>query len=769
MKKLLFVFVLLANNYFVDAQSQNLQGTYQSEGYFFKPNTPIDFSIQTTITKISTNTYEAFLGNLAGSNYTFQFTVNATNHLVNWVATNSTPASPASGFMTADNPGGFTYPAPVLPGTFPYIQSGYNNIYDPVTKTFYMHYGYGTGAANQNGFSRQFYTKYSLLSPPKITSFSPATGTLGTVVTIKGHHLSKVYEASFHNQISDTFYAVSDSVIKVVAGGGASGKIYLENDYGRDSTGFFTYLQPTINPGQWQYVGSPGLGNAGPYAIAISKNNIPYIVYRDSVTGKAVVQKFMGGAWLTVGSNVSAGKVGFLKIAIDDNGVPYVCFNDSSFTGNITVRKFNGTSWVNVGLPKFAQVYSIGQVFEPQMAIDGNNIPYVAVAQNFPIGYLHLSVYKFNGASWDNISSDANNFFEFAFTVDKVNNVPYILFDDQAYTKQATVSKYVGGSWYNVGLADFTNAPIGVYYLAIKVDKTGTPVVAMQDNDGFERLSVFKFANGMWNLIGSERFSQCHSFFTSLALDKNNYPVVAFRDNFSPNNGGLIVMNFSGSGNWRKVGNRNFAMSDQLLSETLAIDTNNIPYVAFNDLNYGGKLSVKRFYTSLLPLDFISFTATKLEHSVQLNWQTANEVNTAWFNVQRRVNGSNFTNIGKVNATGSGEGKYHFTDELSTLGTGTIYYRLQIIDKDGKSKYSDVRSIKLQNNARYTISPNPAKDYIAISGKNIADITITDATGKQVMTTKVPRINISGLARGIYFVRIQSDDDNIQTEKLVVE
>ena len=228
-------------------------------------------------------------------------------------------------------------------------------------------------------------------------------------------------------------------------------------------------------------------------------------------------------------------------------------------------------------------------------------------------------------------------------------------------------------------------------------------------------------------------------------------------------------MNFSGSGNWRKVGNRNFAMSDQLLSETLAIDTNNIPYVAFNDLNYGGKLSVKRFYTSLLPLDFISFTATKLEHSVQLNWQTANEVNTAWFNVQRRVNGSNFTNIGKVNATGSGEGKYHFTDELSTLGTGTIYYRLQIIDKDGKSKYSDVRSIKLQNNARYTMMPNPAKDYIKISGKNIADITITDATGKQVMTTKAPRINISGLARGIYFVRIQSDDDNIQTEKLVVE
>ena len=171
----------------------------------------------------------------------------------------------------------------------------------------------------------------------------------------------------------------------------------------------------------------------------------------------------------------------------------------------------------------------------------------------------------------------------------------------------------------------------------------------------------------------------------------------------------------------------------------------------------------------VLPLKLLSFTAERFGSDNQLLWATANEVNTAYFNVQRKVNGNNFANIGKVNATGNGEGKYHFTDELSSLGTGTIYYRLQIIDKDGKSKYSDVRSIKLQTNDRYIILPNPAKDYITVSGRNIADITFTDATGKQVMTTKAPRINISGLARGIYFVRIQSDDDNIQTQKLVVE
>ena len=278
---------------------------------------------------------------------------------------------------------------------------------------------------------------------------------------------------------------------------------------------------------------------------------------------------------------------------------------------------------------------------------------------------------------------------------------------------------------------------------------------------------VYKLSGGVWNLFGQENFSKCHAYYNSLAIDRNNLPLVLFTELGEPLE--LSIMNLNNGGLWSTFGIRGFHKPTTIFRHALAIDTNNVPLVAFIDYENGDKIAVMRYGSSIFPLDFISFTATKLEHSVQLNWQTANEVNTAWFNVQRRVNGSNFTNIGKVNATGSGEGKYHFTDELSTLGTGTIYYRLQIIDKDGKSKYSDVRSIKLQNNARYTILPNPAKDYIAISGKNIADITITDATGKQVMTTKVPRINISGLARGIYFVRIQSDDDNIQTEKLVVE
>ena len=204
----------------------------------------------------------------------------------------------------------------------------------------------------------------------------------------------------------------------------------------------------------------------------------------------------------------------------------------------------------------------------------------------------------------------------------------------------------------------------------------------------------------------------------------------------------------------------------------ICADSFQIASVIDSTIKYGMTGVAVTSNCSTLPLRLLTFSATPNNEDVMLNWQTTQAIKTSHFTIERSENATTFTSIGQsIRSFNSPDiHNYQFTD-LNALkrNSKTIYYRLQIIDKDGKSKYSDVRSIKLQNNARYTMMPNPSKDFITISGKNIADITITDATGKQVMTTKAPRINISGLARGIYFVRIQSDDDNIQTEKLVVE
>ena len=181
-----------------------------------------------------------------------------------------------------------------------------------------------------------------------------------------------------------------------------------------------------------------------------------------------------------------------------------------------------------------------------------------------------------------------------------------------------------------------------------------------------------------------------------------------------------------------------------------------------------------------LPLTLLNFTASKNNNTVSLNWQTANEVNTSHFTIQRSFNGTDFTDIGKVNAKGSNNltNNYTYSDDIASFKTGTVYYRLQMVDKDGKTVTSKIVTVRIGNGGiEFSIRPNPAKNFIIITTDAIlngnAVISITDFVGhvvlKQTITTSgEQRINISALQKGVYIVSIKTTDA-VTTKKLVVE
>jgi hypothetical protein len=134
------------------------EGDYTTSGFFFHPSAPRALDDSKYLYTQSATRCLAPLADLYNSGYYFAFDVSGTNTLINW---NATPvAPPSSGFFTADNPGGIAYPGPEYPGTAPYVQTTYNNTYNPGSKTFYMHYGYGVGSTSQNGWSRNVYEKW---------------------------------------------------------------------------------------------------------------------------------------------------------------------------------------------------------------------------------------------------------------------------------------------------------------------------------------------------------------------------------------------------------------------------------------------------------------------------------------------------------------------------------------------------------------------------------------------------------------------------------
>jgi hypothetical protein len=130
---------------------------YTTTGYLVHPSSPRGLNDVKPLTTVSAVRCEAPHSDLYPSGYYFQFDVSGDNKLVNYGVPfgAATPAPPASGFMTVDNPTGDpNYPGP------PYVSSTYNNTYDPAAQTFWMHYGYGTGTSNQNQYSREVFEKW---------------------------------------------------------------------------------------------------------------------------------------------------------------------------------------------------------------------------------------------------------------------------------------------------------------------------------------------------------------------------------------------------------------------------------------------------------------------------------------------------------------------------------------------------------------------------------------------------------------------------------
>lgn len=182
-----------------------------------------------------------------------------------------------------------------------------------------------------------------------------------------------------------------------------------------------------------------------------------------------------------------------------------------------------------------------------------------------------------------------------------------------------------------------------------------------------------------------------------------------------------------------------------------------------------------------LPLTLLNFNVVKQNNTAQLNWQTANEINTAYFNVQRSIDGRNFTNVGKVIAKGSSKvnNEYAYIDDIAQLHSDKIYYRLQIIDNDGKLNYSAIKYINVNGGLSIAIIPNPIINnkvnlniYSTQSAK--LQLDIYNQLGQQIFNQQFNMqsgslnkvINLSNLASGSYLVRV-TDGSSIQTLKFI--
>ncbi|MEO8710945.1 MAG: T9SS type A sorting domain-containing protein [Parafilimonas sp.] len=166
----------------------------------------------------------------------------------------------------------------------------------------------------------------------------------------------------------------------------------------------------------------------------------------------------------------------------------------------------------------------------------------------------------------------------------------------------------------------------------------------------------------------------------------------------------------------------------------------------------------------VLPVNLLSFTATKSKENVLLEWTTAQEINLRSFELYRSIDGVNYALLANIAPHGSQNtvSKYSFTDAKPTAGKN--FYKLKSIDKEGKNYLSQIRTIDI-NKSFVKVFPNPVKDWLHVqlsATTGNADLRIFSTDGKLVFEKIIASANteqlidVRNLSPGIYSVKIST-------------
>lgn len=163
----------------------------------------------------------------------------------------------------------------------------------------------------------------------------------------------------------------------------------------------------------------------------------------------------------------------------------------------------------------------------------------------------------------------------------------------------------------------------------------------------------------------------------------------------------------------------------------------------------------------ILPVHLLSFTAALENENVLVKWISADEINFAQFELERRTGQEKFIRIATIpSRQETGNNIYSFLDRPTNKGE--VYYRLKMVDRDGTYVYSFIISVAIPT-IPIMLFPNPVKALLHVKG--VADfdlLTITDMNGRILVrrstSNNLENIDVSLLPAGIYQLNLFGKD-----------
>jgi len=306
------------------------------------------------------------------------------------------------------------------------------------------------------------------------------------------------------------------------------------------------------------------------------------------------------------------------------------------------------------------------------------------------------------------------------------------------------VIKYVDGMPAN----SYSGLPVAF------TENSANKFIQNADEDGYWEMTPFSESGVAYGALNDKTYD--------LFLRINNP--------YSVQQGG-ILSNPPGVRLIRAKGNVNGTHSDWEMAGT---HTLTIPYTIGEDykVGAGGVVGFSWFNgggdnSNPLPVELLIFTGNCEEEQVTLNWSTASEHQSAYFEVEKSRNGTDWEVVCTIPAAGYSTEKldYSFVDENSK--SDESYYRLRQVDENGESETFNTILVSCDVNSEvFKTLPNPSASsfQVLVNDKSLvgkASLNMVDMKGTIVSSMNVEvvdGVNVfflnENVAPGIYYLSL---------------
>lgn len=178
--------------------------------------------------------------------------------------------------------------------------------------------------------------------------------------------------------------------------------------------------------------------------------------------------------------------------------------------------------------------------------------------------------------------------------------------------------------------------------------------------------------------------------------------------------------------------------------------------------------------TPPIPVKFGNINVTNNKTENLVSWTTFTEENSKWFMLERSVDGTHYINIAAISAAGYSSIQKNYAIKDSKPANGNNYYRIKMIETNGRYEYSSVVRTSNKYTTDWYISENGNAGLIQVAGLNNGDIlSLWSPSGNRLFYANAKNnfidIPVQNLAGGIYFVKVAGSRGTTVKQVLLVK